>query len=230
MSHGPRGDIVSIYTTFPWPALCAEVAKLQVALREGQRCVVIPHGLVALARPLPAPSESTVGFFGRLAPYKGLDIIALAMPLVWASRPDVRVRIAGAGDAEVSLTDPRVELRRGYLPEAEITEFFAGVSLALLPYTQASQTGAGSQAVGHGVPVIVSRVGGLPDLGLDASYVVAPGSPPALATAILAHIDDGYAVRERVLAEVAAPRTWDAAATLDLTLYREMATRSTAAG
>ena len=35
ISHGPRGDIVSIYTTFPWPALCAEVAKLKIDLREG---------------------------------------------------------------------------------------------------------------------------------------------------------------------------------------------------
>jgi hypothetical protein len=33
MSHGPRGDIVSVYTTFPWPALCAEIAKLKIELR-----------------------------------------------------------------------------------------------------------------------------------------------------------------------------------------------------
>ena len=36
ISHGPRGDIISVYTTFPWPALCAEVAKLKIALREGK--------------------------------------------------------------------------------------------------------------------------------------------------------------------------------------------------
>jgi integrase len=35
VTHGPRGDIVSIYTTFPWPALCAEVEKLKISLREG---------------------------------------------------------------------------------------------------------------------------------------------------------------------------------------------------
>jgi integrase len=33
ISHGPRGDIVSVYTTFPWPALCAEIAKLKIELR-----------------------------------------------------------------------------------------------------------------------------------------------------------------------------------------------------
>jgi hypothetical protein len=28
ISHGPRGDIVSVYTTFPWPAMCEEIRKL----------------------------------------------------------------------------------------------------------------------------------------------------------------------------------------------------------
>ena len=33
MTHGPAADdIVSLYTSFPWPALCAEVAKLQIEL------------------------------------------------------------------------------------------------------------------------------------------------------------------------------------------------------
>ena len=36
ITHGPRGDIINIYTSFPWPALCAEVAKLKIELREGK--------------------------------------------------------------------------------------------------------------------------------------------------------------------------------------------------
>ena len=36
ITHGPRGDIINVYTTFPWPALCAEVQKLNVSVREGQ--------------------------------------------------------------------------------------------------------------------------------------------------------------------------------------------------
>ncbi len=36
ITHGPEGDIVSLYTTLPWDALCAEVAKLRVELREGR--------------------------------------------------------------------------------------------------------------------------------------------------------------------------------------------------
>lgn len=46
ITHGPRGDIVSVYTTFPWPALCDEVKKLEIALREG---VVLDGGFRGLA-------------------------------------------------------------------------------------------------------------------------------------------------------------------------------------
>ncbi len=36
ITHGPEGDIVSLYTTLPWTALCEEVAKLNIGLRTGQ--------------------------------------------------------------------------------------------------------------------------------------------------------------------------------------------------
>jgi integrase len=47
VTHGPRGDIISIYSTFPWPALCAEVAKLNVEIRAVQ-VIEIPRAAEAL--------------------------------------------------------------------------------------------------------------------------------------------------------------------------------------
>jgi integrase len=35
VSHGPRGNIVDLYTSLPWESLCVEVAKLRVARRAG---------------------------------------------------------------------------------------------------------------------------------------------------------------------------------------------------
>jgi len=78
-------------------------------------------------------------------------------------------------------------------------------------------------ALGYGVPIIVSRVGGLPDLALDQSYVVDPGDPAGLASAIVQHVDDGLDVRHRVLTELARPRSWDAVAAETLALYRQLA-------
>ncbi len=46
ITHGAAADdIINLYTTFPWPALCAEVAKLAVALPAGpaDAKVTAPH-------------------------------------------------------------------------------------------------------------------------------------------------------------------------------------------
>jgi len=40
-THGPDGDIVSVYTTLPWSALCEEIAKLRITLRDG-RLIQLP--------------------------------------------------------------------------------------------------------------------------------------------------------------------------------------------
>jgi glycosyltransferase involved in cell wall biosynthesis len=119
-----------------------------------------------------------------------------------------------------------VHFEPGYLPEASIARFFAGTSVAVLPYTEASQSGVASRAVGYGVPVIASRLGGLPDLVLDPTYLVEPGDDAALAAAIIRHIDDDATVRSRVLSKVAAPRSWDAAAKQSLELYQSFAEHS----
>lgn len=45
-THGPDGDIMDDYTTLPWAALCAEVAKVRISLREG-KLVELPMAVVA---------------------------------------------------------------------------------------------------------------------------------------------------------------------------------------
>jgi hypothetical protein len=46
VTHGPRGDIVDLYTTLPWELLCAEVAKLKIQLVEG-KVIAWPLGVNA---------------------------------------------------------------------------------------------------------------------------------------------------------------------------------------
>jgi glycosyltransferase involved in cell wall biosynthesis len=204
----------------------SERLRGEVRLRDRQRCFVVPHGLDVRKDPLPLPAVPTVGFFGRFEPYKGLDVLARAMRRVWARRPEVLLNAAGSGTSELRLEDPRVSVRRGYLPEGEIERFFAMTSLAVVPYTEASQTGVGSRAVGFGIPVVTTRLGGLPDLALDGSYLADPGDEHSLTEAILTHLDDDMSVRARVLAELATPRSWDAAATRSVNAYRELTSAS----
>jgi glycosyltransferase involved in cell wall biosynthesis len=133
-------------------------------------------------------------FFGFVRPYKGLDLLIEALPLLPADL-DVRLTVAGefwhgpdetaARISELGLTD-RVEIVSRYLSEEEVAEYFARAHALVLPYRSA--TGSGVVAIAHHYekPVIVTRVGGLPDVVEDGvtGFVVDPESPQALATAI----------------------------------------------
>jgi glycosyltransferase involved in cell wall biosynthesis len=187
--------------------------------RPEQRVAIIAHGIDVARAPLPLPDSPAIGFLGRLEPYKGLEVLAGAMKRIWEVRPDVRLLFAGSGASSLPLDDPRVERTLGYLPERAVDGFLARSSLIALPYTEASQSGVGSVAVGRGVPVVASRLGALPDLVLDESYLAAPGDDADLARTLLRNLDHDLAVRERVLSEIAAPRSWDAVGRLTLTAY-----------
>jgi integrase len=50
-THGPRGDIMSVYTTIPWPVLCAEFMKLRIRYRSPDGAAVVPLRAVASAPP-----------------------------------------------------------------------------------------------------------------------------------------------------------------------------------
>jgi integrase len=46
ITHGPRGDIINVYTSLPWDLLCGEVVKLKVRMREG-KVIAIPKAASA---------------------------------------------------------------------------------------------------------------------------------------------------------------------------------------
>lgn len=70
VTHGPRGDIVSIYTTFPWPTLCAEVAKLKIEVREGK---VLEGDFGALATSLATSQLRARNRWQKLVTPSGLE-------------------------------------------------------------------------------------------------------------------------------------------------------------
>ncbi len=186
--------------------------------------VVVPHGLSPLP-PAPLPHRASLLFFGRIAAYKGLDTLLEAMPLVWDRLPDVTLTVAGDGTLPElpALHDSRVELRHEYVPEEALRELFGDASLVVLPYRQASQSGVGSEAKRFGRPLVVTDVGGLPEL-VDASCgrLVAPEDPPALAAAILEVLDTPGLVEQLAAgaAASAAAASWPAVGAATLAAYR----------
>ncbi len=195
--------------------------------RAGDRPIaVVPHGVRPEELPDPVPASPTVLFFGRLEPYKGLDILMDAMPLVWDVRPDARLVVAGRGPAESAvIDDPRIRKLTGYVPEAEVDDLFRGAQLLVAPYLEGSQSGVVSLACARGVPAIVSDIGALSDMVVDSGQVVAPGDPRALAEALIRNLDHSIEFREAVHRKARRELSWTAAAELTLRFYAELLDR-----
>jgi glycosyltransferase involved in cell wall biosynthesis len=139
----------------------------------------------------------TVLFFGRIWPYKGLDVLIGAEPLVSARVPGHRFVVAGEGEPfdryRAMMANPeRFTVINRYVPADEQAALFREAAVVVLPYLEASQSGVVPIACAFGKPVVVTDVGGLPEVVEDGvtGYVVAPGDQRALADAIVRVLSD----------------------------------------
>lgn len=86
-----------------------------------------------------------------------------------------------------------VEVVDGYTPDNEVEVYFSASDMVVLPYESATQSGIVQIAYGFQKPVLVTSVGGLPDVVTDNStgYVVEPRNPRQLADAVVRFYQDG---------------------------------------
>ncbi|MBI5106347.1 MAG: glycosyltransferase [Solirubrobacterales bacterium] len=144
----------------------------------------------------PHPGRYVV-YVGALEPRKGLDVLAEA----WARRPlDAELLVAGEGRMHV----PGAR-HLGHVGDDELGALYAGALAVVLPSRLEGYGLPPREAAAHGTPSIVSD---LPTLQLPGTLRVAPGDADALAEALRAL----PAERERLVAELPPPRTWEQAA------------------
>ena len=140
--------------------------------------------------------EKLLLFFGFVREYKGLKHLLQAMPIIRQQLENVKLMVVGAfgSDKEDYLTiirehhlEQNIEVIDGYTPDHEVEKYFAGCDLVVLPYESATQSGIVQIAYGFEKPVIVTNVGGLPDVVIDGKtgYIVPSQQPKALAEAIV---------------------------------------------
>ncbi len=163
------------------------------------RIAVIPHGLIQYARPAgngkkhPGP---TLLFFGRIAAYKGLEVLLEAFSQVRAHRKDLRLLVAGEGSLVPYHRQLEglegVEVINRWVADEDVPGLFDQADMVVLPYTSASQSGVLAVAAAFGLPVVATRVGGLPEQIIDGKtgLLVEPDSADALAKAIQRLLDD----------------------------------------
>ncbi|MBO4636381.1 MAG: glycosyltransferase [Clostridiales bacterium] len=167
------------------------------------------------------PDCKMILFFGFVRKYKGLMHLINAMPAVHEALPDARLYIAGDfGDdrdeyirrAEDSGILSYTTIREGYIPDKEAGKYFAACDLVVLPYESATQSGIVQTAFSFGKPVVVTNVGGLPEVVEDGrtGYIVPPQDPKAIAERIVKFFteDDREAFTSNIRKE-AYKYSWD---------------------
>ena len=96
-------------------------------------------------------------------------------------------------------------------------------SLVVLPYREIDQSGVAFTALGAGVPLLLSDVGGFPEIAATGAARTVPAEdPPALARALGELLGDPAALAamgDRARAAVAQEYAWEQIAARTLALY-----------
>jgi len=136
--------------------------------------------------------EPLILFFGRIWPYKGLEYLIRAEPLITSRVPEAKIVIAGMGEdferySRLMVNPDRFEVHNHYISDEKRAELFRRASVVVLPYVEASQSHVISIAYRCGKPVVATRVGGLPEMVDDGEtgFLVAPRDVDALADAVV---------------------------------------------
>lgn len=159
-------------------------------------------------------------FYGRLLPYKGLELLAEALaPL--KGRAGWRLTIAGSGPLEDDVRRwfarwKQVDLQLGWVSDLQTDSLYSSHDLLLCPYTEASQSGAVAMAISWGMPSLVMPTGALPEqigfgkAGLIAKSLDAGGFRLALEEALAepGHMQELSRQAKALLAERQAHRGW----------------------
>jgi len=103
-------------------------------------------------------------FFGRMMDYKGLPLFVAALDELRTKGLIIDVTVAGEGDLkgqQQRLDSLGVAVVNRWLRDDELSSLLATHDAVVLTHIEASQSGCAAAALGSGLPVIATPVGGL---------------------------------------------------------------------
>ncbi len=143
--------------------------------------------------PIPPPPRAHGGnlrllSFGRLLPYKGLDLLADSLEILQGEERS-EVRIVGSGPESPELDRlralPCVTVENRWVPEDEVSKLLAWSDALVLSHREASQSGVAATALAARRWVVATRVGGLEEQLRDEKLaVLCDPTPASIAEAI----------------------------------------------
>jgi len=141
-------------------------------------------------------------YFGIIRDYKGFDILLKAITKLKNSGLNFHLLAGGEcygndekytqliSDLEIS---DKITWHNNYIPDSDVTEYFSAVDVVALPYRSASQSGITQIAYYYDIPVVVTNVGGLPEI-VDqgkSGFTIEPDNPTELANLLETHLKKG---------------------------------------
>jgi len=151
------------------------------------RVRVVPPPVRIPAEPVADPSAGAyVAYAGRFAPEKGVEVLVEA-----CRQAGLPLRLAGSAPAHPAVRpgDDAAFVMTGS-PE-ELADFYRGARVVAVPSLFAETFGVvAAEAMGHGVPVVASRIGALPDTVGGGGLLARPGDAADLAARLRQVWDD----------------------------------------
>ncbi len=193
---------------------------------------MIPHGVLehlADAPPAPPPFETdlpVVLCFGLMRPYKGIDVLLEA----WRGVEDAELWVAGMPRMDIAplqaAAPPGVRFVPRFIADDELPAYFRRADLVVLPYREIDQSGVLFTALAFGRPLLLSDVGGFPEIAAAGAARSFPaGDAAALRDALRGLLADAPA-REALAvraAELAAGEySWGQIGRRTLALYERL--------
>jgi glycosyltransferase involved in cell wall biosynthesis len=161
------------------------------------------------AAPAVASAEPAAGYLlvvGRLRIRKGVDVLLAAMPELLRRHPAARLLIAGDGEHRASLERAAAALGLGeaasFLGRVDggrVRRLLRGAAALVVPSIYEGMPLVVLEAMEAAVPVVASRVSGIPEVVEDGltGWLVPAEEPAALAVALAAALDDPGEARRR---------------------------------
>ncbi|SDU85351.1 Glycosyltransferase involved in cell wall bisynthesis [Microlunatus sagamiharensis] len=202
--------------------LAASEDLLDTALALGAReAELAPVAAPALAPPRTGREERRAGLrlaahdvlvltVTRLAPQKNLDLL-LDVAARTRDRSDLAYALVGAGPLhdELARRVTAEALRVSLVgPTDDVASWLHAADLGLLPSRWEARALVAQEALLAGLPLVATRVGGVPGLVGDAAVLVDPDDPDGTAAAVLALVDDADARRALADAGLRQAATW----------------------
>jgi glycosyltransferase involved in cell wall biosynthesis len=183
--------------------------------------------------PRKSPSaQPRVLMFGLMRPYKGIDVLLEAWRGVDGQPPIEGAELLIAGMPRMDISELRaaatanVSFDPHFVTDEELPAYFEAADLVVLPYLQADQSGVLFTALAFGKPLLLSDVGGFPEMqSTGAVKVVKAGDPRALGRALRELVADRATLTEMCVRARAAANgrySWQTIAAAHIELYEQL--------